>query len=196
MSRLPLQVGRAALAQTTRYAATLWLGPVLLLVATAMHDVFTIVLAPASIVFMTVAFMAAEAAKSDRPSDAVLDAEHRHHAGDDVRDRTRVELAGAVELELDQRRTAAPWSARALYAETMRWTSLWRTTSSDPKWTNSMSGTPCRTPATSTRRQYRFPIQRGARRGRVNPGITGGASMLGIIPGWRISVARGVPRAS
>jgi len=51
-------------------------------------------------------------------------------------------------------------------------------------------------PATSTRRQYRSPAQRGARRGRVSPGMTGGAAVLAIIPGWSKSVARGVPRDS
>jgi hypothetical protein len=51
-------------------------------------------------------------------------------------------------------------------------------------------------PATSTRRQYRSPAQRGARRGRVSPGMTGGAAVLAIIPGWSKSVARGVPRVS
>lgn len=75
--RLPLQVGRAAIGQGARFAATIWTGPLLLLLGTmvfyASHPFIGIAIVLGGIVLLGVAIEAADVAKRDRPSDIVLD---------------------------------------------------------------------------------------------------------------------------
>jgi hypothetical protein len=78
MTRLPLQLGRASLNQGARFAACVWLGPVLLLLAAMLIDswgAFTasFALGIPAFFFFGSALVAADLAKADRASDIVLD---------------------------------------------------------------------------------------------------------------------------
>ena len=74
--RLPLQLGRAALNQGARFAATVWWFPFLLLAAAVLIDVtviLTMIVGLASFFALALAIDAASTAKRDRPADIVLD---------------------------------------------------------------------------------------------------------------------------
>jgi len=75
--RLPLQLGRASLNQGARFAASVWLGPLLLILAAMLMDswgaVAAFVFGIPAILFGGSALLAADIAKSDRASDIVLD---------------------------------------------------------------------------------------------------------------------------
>ena len=76
--RLPLQVGRAAIAQGSRFAATIWLGVLLLLLGTFFFGnserLLGLAMAFVAICLLAIAVEAADIAKRDRPSDLALDA--------------------------------------------------------------------------------------------------------------------------
>ena len=74
--RLPLQLGRAALNQGARFAATVWWFPFLLVAAAMLIDVTVLVAMPVGFVAflaLSLAVDAAGTAKRDRPADIVLD---------------------------------------------------------------------------------------------------------------------------
>jgi len=81
--RLPLQVGLAGLGQTTRYAALLWLGPILLLASALLLPAFPPLLrlpwvfcsALSGIFVLALTLEAADRAKRDQPSDILLDSD-------------------------------------------------------------------------------------------------------------------------
>jgi DNA-directed RNA polymerase subunit RPC12/RpoP len=78
--RLPLQVGLAGLGQATRFAALVWLGPILLLASAMFAPMFSTLLrlpwmmvtGLGSLFALASALEAAERAKRDRPSDVLL----------------------------------------------------------------------------------------------------------------------------
>lgn len=76
--RLPLQLGRASLNQGARFAACVWLGPLLLVLAAMMLGswgaISAFVLGIPAVFFAGSSILAAELASQDRASDIVLDA--------------------------------------------------------------------------------------------------------------------------
>ena len=79
--RLPLQLGLAGLGQSVRFAATVWLGPLLLILSPipmsghgggVLGFLVTMVMALASIAIMAYSSWALDVARRDRPTDAVL----------------------------------------------------------------------------------------------------------------------------
>lgn len=75
--RLPLQIGRASLNEGARFAACVWLGPVLLLIAAGFQKTWwfsAFLFGLPGLLLSALAFDAAEKAKADRASDILLDA--------------------------------------------------------------------------------------------------------------------------
>ncbi len=116
--RLPLQVGLASLAQSVRFAALIWLGPLLLLVATAppaggiVGLLWMMFVGLAGVVMLAFAIDAASNAARDRPSDLLLDSSGIVVEGD-ARQRQRLvwnELdAASTEVVEGEARTAIRW---------------------------------------------------------------------------------------
>ena len=114
--RLPLQVGRAAIGQGARFAATIWTGPLVMLLGTGLfyssHQLLGMALVLGGIVLLGIAIEAADVAKRDRPSDIALDATGFAIAGGPL-DGTRctwseVDAAGCTIVDGDPR-LAARW---------------------------------------------------------------------------------------
>jgi hypothetical protein len=75
--RLPLQVGHGALGQGARYAATIWIGILLLIISAGLPKVsflLTIVDVLAAMFFLAFAVEGADIARRERPCDVTLDA--------------------------------------------------------------------------------------------------------------------------
>lgn len=115
--RLPLQIGLASLAQSVRFAAFIWLGPLLLLVAAAppagvLGFLWIMVLGLAGVIALVFAIDAADTAKRDRPSDLLLDATGLVVEGD-VRQRVRLVWSALDVASCDvvegEARTAIRW---------------------------------------------------------------------------------------